>query len=464
MSDQREPTGRRRKSYLLRLLWGLVAVWLAAGIGPGFVYKDRLAASWNAPKLDTPVVVIESDDWGLDFQAPNFVPPSRQLDARQAAGVERLVRVLRAHRDCVQRKPIVSAFVVMRQADTAAIAKDPKFSYHARPIDEGMPETVAALQQAESEGLFFLTHHARDHRDTGVWARKVKEAVEAAKAEGKQFDPAVVATFLTDDPSDRDRVFGEYFDNVAGYLAPTDQEALNRKVAEGVSEFKRIFGRRPVSTVPPRYLWGPQAESAFRANGIRYLHGINREGGRLRNPTDVAARVFGQRLSEGLIGLTRNVEFECDPVTRKLPEIDEMLAAADEALANGQPVVVCTHTWNYCTGDAAAGEAMARKLDELLAALEKEYPDLRYLSSKELGRLAETGRLRVTGLSAPEIRTVGGLEHAWLSGRHIYRHRAKARLYVRGLGVLFVCALAVTVLHLIRRRRRGRSGDDTHAA
>ena len=458
MAADGESTKRTRRSRLLRFAWGALGLWCLAGVAGGFLYRGKFAASWTAPKLAVPVVAIESDDWGLDFEAPVFVPPSDQLDARQAAGVERLSRTLAPHRDSVGRKPVVSAFVVVRQADTPAIAADPNHAYHSRPIDRTMPRTVAALRQAEAKRDFFLTYHARDHRDAGVWASKVKAAAEKAQAAGEPLAPAVVSTFVSDDPNDRDRVFGEYFDNVAGYLAPADQKALDEKVRQGVSDFERIFGRRPGSTVPPRYLWGPGAEGAFQANGIRYLHGINRQGGRNRNPTDVEARVVGMRLGDNLIGLTRTLEFERDVTTGRLPEIDDMLASAERALANGQPIVICTHTWNYCTGDDAVNDAMARRLDELLSALEDRYPHLRYVHSEELGRLAETGRLGLAGFRAPEIRVAGGLKHAWFSGRHIYCHRTKAKLYAQGFAVLLLFALGATVVHLARRPRRARDG------
>ena len=67
------------------------------------------------------------------------------------------------------------------------------------------------------------------------------------------------------------------------------------------------------------------------------------------------------------------------------------------------------------------------------------------------GLLAETGRVsvRVAGKPTGEIRAAGGLHHAWLSARHIHRHRTKARLYVKGLGLLLLCAVSVTIMSFI---------------
>ena len=452
MTSDDEVKKRKPRRWVLRCAWVGVLLYVLAGVAGGYLYREKFASSWQAPKLATPVVVIESDDWGLDFVAPVFVAPSAKLDADQAAGVERLCKVLVRHHDDAGRRAVLSAFVVVRQADTAAIAADPRHEYHHKPIDEAMPRTVAALNAAAGRMLFHLTYHARDHRDAAVWAQKVGEAAEQAKAAGKPFDPAVVSTFLSEDPNVRDRLFGEYFDNLGGYLKPPPQAEVDRKVREGLAEFERIFGSRPVGTVAPRYLWGEEALIAFKNNGIRYLHGVNREGGRNRNPNDVVARPSGIRMPHGLVGLTRTVMLEYDPVTKKFPDVDDAMAEAVRAVDAGQPIVICTHTWNYCSGEVAVNDRMAGLLDSLLTRLKERYPDLRYLDSQDLGRLGETGAVEPIVPGATEIRAVSGLRGGWLSFRHIYRHRKKAKLYAWGLSVLLGFAVILSVVALVRKR------------
>jgi hypothetical protein len=448
---QADPPKETSLRLLLPGVWVLVTLWLLGGIAGGFLYRKRFAASWRAPKLRVPVVAIDSDDWGLDFRMQQFVPGSDQLDAQQAEGVRMVTEMLLAHRDSVGRNPILNAFIVVRQADTPAIANDPEFRYHARPIDQAMPNTVAELKRAESEGAFHLTYHARDHRNTRLWVDQVRQAVERCRTEAKPFDPDIVRSFLTDNPNRRDRLIGEYFDNLAGYLQPPDQAEVDADVRDGLAEFERIFGRRPISTVAPRYLWGAEAESAFAAGGIRYLHGVDREGGRYRSPHDVAARPFGMRLGHDLIGVTRNTDLESDPARNSFPQTRDVLAQAARALADGQPVVLSTHSQNFTSGDPAIDCRMADQLDEILSALESMYPNLRYLSADELGLLAETGcvSVRVDEKPTGEIRVASGLRRAWLSARHIHRHRTKARLYVGGLALLVLCAVAATIVSLL---------------
>jgi len=453
MTDNDKPRTCKRKSLLLRFSYGLLVVWLVPGIIGGIFYKDQFAASWITPKLDVPVVVIESDDWGLDY-ASRFVVPSRELDTQQAGGVKILSQALAAHHDCVGRNPIASAFIVVHQADTPAIAKDPRFEYHSRPIDQTMPRTVAALKDAASKGLFSLVYHGRDHRDAGLWALKVQKAAERFQADGKEFDPEIVTTFLPRyDSREQDRMHAEYFDSRTGYLEALPQGEVDRKVAQGLGEFERIFGKRPVSTVPPRYLWGPQAEAAFRANGIRYLHGANKQGGRYRGAGDIWTRSFGVRLSGPLVGIPRNADLEAG-VQTSTPDPRSVIEPAEEAIAAGQPVVISTHAANYCSPNVALSQTMGSRLGEVLSSLESRHPNLRYLSSEELGQLGETGRVSISSANLPpsELRVATGLRHAWLWAVGIYEYRTKARWYLKGLGILVVCVLAATAAHLLRRR------------
>ncbi len=441
-----------------RLAWLVLGLWVLAGVGGAVVFRSQLGPAWSAARVDVPVVVIESDDWGLDFEPPHYVPPGPAVDARQEAGVRRLASMLATRRDAAGRAAVVSAFIVVHQADSAAIASDPTFAYHALPIDRSMPRTVAALMQGAQQGVLELVYHGRDHRDVGLWCNNVRAMVETAAAPQRRattrpatqpagrFDPESVRIFHPRDERERDRIVAEYFDSRLGYLKELDYARLEAKVTEGLAEFERIFARRPVSTVPPRYLWGPAAEKAFAAHGIRYLHGANKQGGRYRGAGDVWAHPFGVRLSEGLIGIPSNTDVEVRP-DNSLPSMETVLEEAGQAVATGQPIVICTHACNYATDGPALGNQMCDFLGRVLDELKRRYPDLRYLSAEEAGRLAERGEVsvRVEGQERP-LRLAGPLKSAWLTGRDLYLRRSKIRLYIQSLAVLAVLAAAMQIV------------------
>ena len=456
---------RSRIRTVSRLAWLALGLWVLAGVGGAMVFRGQLGPAWAAPRVDVPVVVIESDDWGLDFEPPHYVPPGAAVDARQQAGVRRLADMLATRRDAAGRPAIVSAFIVVHQADSASIAADPAFAYHPLPIDRSMPKTVAELKQAAGQGVLELVYHGRDHRDVGLWCNNIRAMVEtaapgrlwsasrAATEPAARFDPESVRIFHPRDERERDRIVAEYFDSRLGYLDELDCAQLEAKVKEGLAEFERIFARRPVSTVPPRYLWGPAAEKAFAAHGIRYLHGANKQGGRFRGEGEIWARPFGVGLGEGLIGIPRNTDVEVRP-DNSLPSLQTVMEEASRAAATGQPIVICTHACNYATDGPELGDKMCDFLGRVLDELKQRYPDLRYLSAEEAGRLAERGEVVVNvGGTEHPVRLAGPLKGAWLAGRDLYLRRAKIRLYALGLALLAVLALAMQIVSWIGRRK-----------
>ena len=347
MTDNGDKPRKGVTAGIVKFLAVALAFAVLAGAVGILLFWDQFGPAWSGTKLDVATVVIESDDWGLDYRPPRFVLPSPQLDQDHVTGIDRLIKVLDRHHDSVGRKPIVSAFIVVHQADSAAIANDPEFNYHSQPIDRTMPKTVSALKRAANAGLFSLVYHGRDHRDAGLWAKKIRLAVEAARSKETPFDPQVVTTFHPrDDSRGQDQCIAEYFDSRDGYLQPLGQRIIDEKVRTGLAEFERIFGRRPLSTVAPRYLWDAQAEAAWHKHGLRYIHGVNKQGGTFRNTTAVWTRRFGCRLSHGLVGIPRTNAVEASPEGEP-PAISEIVRLADRAVATGQPIVLTTHNCNY---------------------------------------------------------------------------------------------------------------------
>jgi len=130
-----------------------------------------------------------------------------------------------------------------------------------------------------------------------------------------------------------------------------------------------------------------------------------------------------------------------------LPSMETVLEEAGQAVATGQPIVICTHACNYATDGPALGNQMCDFLGRVLDELKRRYPDLRYLSAEEAGRLAERGEVsvRVEGQERP-LRLAGPLKSAWLTGRDLYLRRSKIRLYIQSLAVLAVLAAAMQIV------------------
>ncbi len=419
--------------------WALLAalgLWLAGGVaGMWRLYGRSLAESWQGVRLPRPVVVIESDDWGDGHVLDAPDDRSAAADAEEALAVERLAALMARHRDSRERSAVFGAFVVAGQPQIRPILDDAEGAYHWLPVDAVRPKLLAALKAAEDDGTFSLLYHGRDHWN----ARAFCEAIRSRAAAGGIQPEALVDAVYPADAAGLDALMNEYFAVAGGRLVEPERAEIDAKVREGTAVFERVFARRPVGTVASRYLWGPQAERAWRASGIAHAHGTNLQRGPGMPHADMQrSRKLGFRTAEGLVGVPRTVRFDTSPNTGRLPEVAQGLAAASAAIEAGEPAVIETHSRNYYHEKPATREAMFERLDALLRRLERRYPDLVYLSPDEAGRLGERGRI---GLNGRELKAASRPKHAWLWAYGLYLDRPKLRYWVWG-ALAMLAALA----------------------
>lgn len=293
--------------------------------------------------------------------------------------------------------------------------------YHWLPLDRVRPRLIAALIAAEAGGNFSLHHHRRDHWHGKEFCQAIRSRAAAGDVERADLVDAVYPR----DYRGPDNLRNEYFSVSAGRLAEGRQEDVSARAQEGRAVFERLFGRTPTHTVAPRYLWGPQAERAWRDSGMVYVHGMNRRHGPGAPHADMQrSRKLGFRSAEGLIGVPRNVPFDTSPHSGQLPDVARALDVASAAIEVGEPAVIETHSWNYYHHDLEVRQAMFQHLDDLLTGLEQRYPDLVYLSPRDAARLGEDGRVMVDG---KELRAARRAGRAWLWAYGLYRDCPKFR-------------------------------------
>ena len=124
---------------------------------------------WASARFREPVLVLESDDWGLrrrpvaDLVAP-YGRPSGWADEWSETGddVTRLLDVLAGHRDPDGRPAAMTMNLVTANADFDAIEADGFARYHDRPVDETAdPAVLAGLRRGVDEGLVAAELHGR---------------------------------------------------------------------------------------------------------------------------------------------------------------------------------------------------------------------------------------------------------------------------------------------------------------
>ena len=323
----------------------------------------RRARLWAAFRCEEPVVVLESDDWGLrrrpctdDVGA--WGTPSAWADEHEetTADVERLAEVLDRH------GAVLTANLIAANPDHAAIEAGGFATYHDRPIDETLPAGVLAGLR---DGPFSLQLHGRAHLDVERWLADLRDDEPGARAlfaAGADGGLALV----------KEHGWRYHSEQVAWSTGEHRRaDELVAWLRPAVETITRIAGERPRAAVAPHYVLTDEGEAAWAELGIEFVQAAER---RLR-PGDERTSYLGQVGPSGLTHLTRNVRF--DPRPSRSHDASAQLRRCVEV---GLPAVVDTHRINY-TGPWAA-DAL-RQLDALLD--EADGLGARYLSTPALG-------------------------------------------------------------------------------
>jgi hypothetical protein len=191
----------------------------------------------------------------------------------------------------------------------------------------------------------------------------------------------------------------------------------------------------------------------WRELGLRSVHGSNWQGGPHAPVEAPWERELGLRGAAGVVYVPRITDNGIGADGR-IATTESRMAYIRRALRGGRPAVISTHSWCYCLAGPEKAETMYRRLDELLSAIEREYPDLRYLTSAELAELAERGRVEVArGEGRTEtVTAASGLGHAWLFAVAAFDEHGKMRLWAYGAAGLAVLAAGSAAAGAVVRR------------
>ncbi|HVY72015.1 MAG TPA: hypothetical protein VHH73_18930, partial [Verrucomicrobiae bacterium] len=145
----------------------------------------RIYADWRCLE---PVVVFESDDWGLKRRscaaqlAQYGIPRDwADEDSETEEDLERLYSTLEAHRDALGRAPSIVANFVVANPDFDAIVRGGFQWYFEIPIDQEKSLRKKWLEGMERK-VFFPQYHARYHFSVERWLDDLQKDVPGARA------------------------------------------------------------------------------------------------------------------------------------------------------------------------------------------------------------------------------------------------------------------------------------------
>ena len=273
----------------------------------------RRLAHWRCAE---PVLVIESDDWGLQRRASRerlrcFGEPGEWADetAETDGDLRRLFDVLDRHRDATGRPAAFSGNVVVTNPDHDAIARD-RYDVLSRNSDQHARRPPCCVAEGVERRVFFAELHGRRHFSVEAWLADLRRDVPGARELSSEYRHGGLSLL----EGQNWRYHTEYVSWRTG--VEPDEIRLSPSLTDSLDILEGMFGRRPTSTIAPHYIFSSRIEKAWREAGFRFVQGANyqilrsEDGG---HGTVSVSHSLGERSPSGLLYLHRFVRFEPRP-------------------------------------------------------------------------------------------------------------------------------------------------------
>lgn len=340
------------------------------------------------------IVVFESDDWG-SIRMPSKEIYSKliskgydisesdynRLDTLESNDdLSMLYEVLKTHRDALGNHPVFTANMVVGNPDFNKIRQSDFSEYYFEPVTETLKsysgrDSVESLWNAgNDERIFHPQFHGREHVNVVRWM----EALKKRTAE-------ILFTFDCNTTFSGD---GDYnFMEVLDYNSPDDLPLMKDSLAEGLNLFEKIFGYRSKSFIPPCYAWDSHIEETLSENGVKYIQGLIVQS----LPTGSFGKYkkqyhfLGSWNRFGQYFLIRNAFFE-PSLTKLNDSVGECLKRLEIAFRWNKPAIISSHRINYMGElDEKNRRDNLKLLDELLRRILKNWPEVEFMTSDQLG-------------------------------------------------------------------------------
>lgn len=350
------------------------------------------------------IIVIESDDWGsvrtrsksayeqmvrlgLELNRSNFT----RFDALESnMDIENLYEVLSKHKDTNGKHPVITPMCVVANPNFEKIEASGFTEYHFESFLETCKrypqhDKVGELWQTGiNERLFIPQLHGREHLNVAKWMRALQAGNEGLRL---AFDH---------------QSFGASWykgQRLPEYLAAFDPEtpadilAYEKIIRDAGNLFHLICGYSPCHFIASNSPEPKSMEKTLKEIGVDYLTRYKFQRYPLGN--NKFSRQFnwlGKRNKFDQIYLTRNAGFE--PSDRsKNNWVESCLKEIENAFLWKKPAIISSHRVNYLGyidhKNAANG---LKQLDNLLTRIIKQWPEVEFTTSAELGNLIITSK------------------------------------------------------------------------
>lgn len=358
--------------------------------------RDFVINSYGV-KTNRKIVVFLVDDYGtirissnealqkLQQVAPNVVNNrfNQFDDIASVDDLTALFEILTSVKDKNSNHAVFTPMTVVANPNFEAIKESDFTQYFYESFYDTLEgrtdgkEVITLWRQGIDEGIFMPEFHGREHLNTRFWLEYLqKKDINVFKAfefESIGIEPAVSSK--------------------KGYMAAFDVwnkehlAELNAIVADGLNIFEELFGYRATLFTPSALLHNDKLHPDLYKNGIHFIDmARNRNEPQLDGTYKKRFHYMGQKNKNGQRYITRNVMFE--PNKGQKDWVNSAIKEMEIAFTFKKPAIISSHRVNFVSGKSESNRQRGLYiLKELLTQIVKKWPDVEFLSARELNTL-----------------------------------------------------------------------------
>ena len=310
--------------------------------------------------------------------------PYNQLDGLETDDdLMALLEALEQFEEKTGKKAILTLNALTANPDFKRIEESGFTKYFSEPIAEGYARSQKSahvpelIRKGMESGYFQVQYHGREHLNITRWMRALNSGDRTVR------DAFHVGVFGAKAPG-----YAMEFMDAFDYDDDEGRKQAIEQAQSGYLEFEKFWGYRSKSFIAPCYRWGTEIEKALAELGVEFiqgqrvqLHPMIKEGTKQKH----IPHSMGQKNAFGQYYLVRNAHFEPSIQTER-NWVESTFREIQIAFRYRNPAIISSHRINY-TGainpsNRIKGLAM---LIDLLEKVVRAYPQVRFLSSDQLG-------------------------------------------------------------------------------
>ena len=346
------------------------------------------------------LVVIESDDWG------SIRMPSKEVyDKLLSLGYRvdlchfshfdsleteddlvRLFEALDSVRDCKGNPAILTANSVTANPDFKKIKDSGYRDYYYESVldtyqhQHGCQNSYKLIKEGIEAGIWKPQSHGREHLNAIRWMHALQGNDEIAHL---CFDDCHFSLTTVVSPKVKAR-YMDAFANADPHTLSIEEDI----VREALKQFEQLYGFLSESFIAPCYTWRPELEKVLHEYGVKYLQGLAYQQVPVSDdPIKCESRYhkLGERNQYGQIYLIRNAFFE---PYKGGDWVSECLHRIDVAFKCRRPAIISSHRLNFIGAiEPSNRDKHNAELKKLLLEIVKQWPDVEFVSSDQLGHI-----------------------------------------------------------------------------